>query len=351
VKDLSSEFYIVVYDGKKFKTYDKKILSDRSASPLKEFKYKLIGERFFSSYDYSVILGLNKDFNVVELDPINGKFSDRIKDIRKTFDKHDLILENLEDFKTITVSNKGKCIGVISWHGVLIEKGGLFNKIKGVEHKVGYTTERYVGTEEGPWGEDVIVTKKEEHFYYENAHIVAGAISPNGENIALSEDIMFKRCYAAIYSLKQDKYTLVKENLFEEPYYEEPVWLHDNETVGFSYRDKEFNCGLEILNIKNKRSRRVSLSFPIVSFDSSRTEKKFAIHCSDGNLFILDTEKKDLKLERVIGISGEILSLQWSPDANYLLLVSPKKKIWIINLENKKLTEIKGRFAAWYVAD
>jgi len=340
----------VIYDGKVLRTYNYEILSNKSVKPVREFKIKLIDGRLFPSCDCKAIFGLTKNFDVVELDPLNGEANIRLKDIRRTFDEYDMILEETEDFKTLTSSKNGTCVAVISWNGVLVDKKGEIKTIKGIEHKEKYTTERYVRTEINQWGGEQIITKTEEHFYYENAHINSGTISPDCKSIALTEDILFKRCYAAVYSLGEEKYIILRDVPYGEPIYEGAIWSYDSKNICFFYRYKELNFGVELFKIGTKKAIRTSLNFPVGAYDSSPIENKFAFYDFNEEILILDASKSELNLERIAKIKGKPLSLKWSPCGKYLLAVNEKKRIFIINLENREIIELKGKYATWFSA-
>lgn len=344
---MSAQPYIVIYDGKKVKTYSSEILSNKSAKPLQEFKIKLIGAKLYPSYDCKAIFGLDKKFNVVELDPLTGKTSIRMEDIRKTFDRYDLILEEAEDFKGITSSRNGNCVAVIGWSGILVDKKGTIDMVERIEYRKRFTTEKYIRTEVDKWGAERIITEEEEHFYTEKAHIDSGAISPDCKNVALTESSLFERCYAAVYSLEAKKYNILRDVPYEEPLYEDVVWSRDSKIMCFFYRDKEFHFGIELFNLKGKSSQRFSLEFPIGGYDSSPMKQEFALYSFSGEILILDASKKVPSLKKLVAIGENPISLKYSPCGKYLLAVN-KKRIHIIDLNGKILTSLKGKFATWF---
>ena len=347
VKKLSPQYYIVIYDGKTMKTYDYRLLSDRSVKPIREFKLKLAMPTLFPSYDCKAIFGLTKNFDVIKINPLTGETLLQIKDLRKTFSDHDLILESTEDFKTLTSSLNGSYIAIASWHGVLVHTKEETHVIRGIEYKKKYVTERYVATEFDQWGDERIITKREEHFYFENAHIDYAVISPNGKYIALTESSLFERCYAAIYALDTQRYIILRDNPYEEPIYEYAAWSSDSDVICFLYRDKAFNFGVELFRVMRRWSKRAPMEFPAIC-TASPLKKMFAFYVADGNILLLDYSRKDLSTKKIARIEEEPKSLKWSPCGKYLMAVNQKKKVFIINIEDMSVTKLKGRFATWF---
>jgi len=346
------DVFLVVYDGKKLKTYGLDSLSADKPSPINEFKVKVERNFLFSSPDYHKVFCLGKKLEVLSIDPLSGDLSVRVKSFKDLCKEHDVYFEDKESIYSLSSSINGdNILAIVGGDGIVISESDV-KVIKGIEYRVKYKTREYLGTEIDKWGAWRIKEKEVEHFYTEKAFIMDGCISPNGDYAVLYQqdsDLVF----LTIYDLEKSKHIKIEE--IKSPYmvlgFFSRGWLRRSNRAFLSLQDPE--SGKQHIYVYCPRTGKredYETDEEISSYDFHPTEDKIVFSDIRNKLAVMSIEDKNIDIEKLQSFKHMITGTRWSPTGKYISVITEKKNIYIVEYGKELLGKVKGIVAVWYAA-
>ena len=347
------DMFLVVYDGKRLKTYSLDSLSSDKPLPINEFKVKVERDFLFGSPDYSRVFCLGKKLEVLSIDPLSGELSVRVKSFKDLCKEYDVYFEDKESISSLSSSINGDYIfAVVGGDGIVVSRSSV-KVIEGIEYRVKYKTREYLGTEIDEWGAWRIKEKEEEHFYTEKAYIIAGCISPNGSYIATGQD-GDNQLFLTLFDLKKSKYMKLKEirTQFMMSLLQFTGWLRKSNKALFVVDDLDARKKyIYTFHPETEKLRELEINIDILSGDINPIEDKIAFTDNLKTLSVMSIMDEKIDVEKLYTFKHTIENIKWSPDGKYLSVITNKKDIYVMEHGEKLLGKVKGKKATWYVKE